>query len=169
MRIDLDNLPQDMALLHRLVRDIAGLIEHRDEEIDRLRQIIKQLQRTQYGRRSERLDPDQLALGLEDLDADIASICESKPTPLIGEPTVARRKALPEHLERCDRLLDIDEGGCAHCGGTLHPIGESQAEMLDWVPATLRVIRIRRPKYACRGCATVVQAAAPERVIAGGL
>ena len=41
--------------------------------------------------------------------------------------------------------------------------------MLDWVPATLRVIRIRRPKYACRGCATVVQAAAPERVIAGGL
>jgi transposase len=41
--------------------------------------------------------------------------------------------------------------------------------MLDWVPASLRVIRIRRPKYACRTCRTVVQAPAPERVIAGGL
>ncbi len=41
--------------------------------------------------------------------------------------------------------------------------------MLDWVPATLRVLRIRRPKYACRQCTTVMQAPAPERVIAGGM
>ena len=81
MRIDLDNLPQDTALLHRLVRDIAGLVENRDDEIDRLRQIIRQLQRAQYGRRSERLDAAQLALALEDLDADIAGICESQPAP----------------------------------------------------------------------------------------
>ncbi len=169
MRIDLDNLPRDTALLHRLVRDIAGLIGHRDDEISRLQQIIKQLQRAQYGRRSERLDAAQLALALEDLDADIAQIIESRPAPLMDEPSVARRKALPAHLERCERLFDIDGADCAHCGGILHPIGESQAEMLDWVPATLRVIRIRRPKYACRSCATVAQAAAPERVIAGGL
>jgi len=31
------------------------------------------------------------------------------------------------------------------------------------------VIRTTRPKYACRACETVVQAPAPERVIAGGL
>ena len=41
--------------------------------------------------------------------------------------------------------------------------------MLDWVPARLRVIRTTRPKYACRVCNKVVQAAAPERPIAGGL
>jgi len=41
--------------------------------------------------------------------------------------------------------------------------------MLDWVPAQLRVVRITRPKYACRTCNEVVQAAAPERLIAGGL
>lgn len=169
MRIDLDNLPCDTALLHRLVRDMAGLVEHRDDEISRLQQIIKQLQRAQYGRRSERLDAAQLALALEDLDADIAGICESQPARLESVPSGARRKALPQHLEREERLLDIDEDGCSHCGGILHPIGESVSEMLDWVPATLRVIRIRRPKYACRGCATVAQAPAPERVIAGGL
>jgi transposase len=40
--------------------------------------------------------------------------------------------------------------------------------MLDYVPATLRVIRIRRPKYACRQCGTMAQVPAPQRVIAGG-
>ena len=169
MRLDLDNLPQDTALLHRLVRDMAELAEHRDGEITRLQQIIKQLQRAQYGRRSERLDPGQLALALEELDADIAEIIESRPAPLIAEPSPARRKPLPEHLEREERLLDVERENCADCGGTLHPIGESVSEMLDWVPATLRVVRIRRPKYACRQCETVMQAPAPERVIAGGL
>lgn len=169
MRLDLENLPRDTALLHRLVRDMAGLVEHRDDEISRLQQIIKQLQRTQYGCKSERLDAAQLALALEDLDADIAQIIESRPAPLVTEPLPARRKALPGHLEREEQLLDVEAEDCARCGGTLHPIGESVSEMLDWVPATLRVIRIRRPKYACRGCTTVVQAAAPERVIAGGL
>jgi transposase IS66-like protein len=28
-------------------------------------------------------------------------------------------------------------------------IGESVSEMLDWIPAQLRVIRTTRPKYAC--------------------
>ena len=46
---------------------------------------------------------------------------------------------------------------------------ESVSEMLDWVPAQLRVIRTTRPKYACRTCETVAQAPAPERPIAGGL
>jgi hypothetical protein len=48
------------------------MVESRDGEIDRLRRIIKQLQRGQFGRRSEQLDADQLILGLDDLDADLA-------------------------------------------------------------------------------------------------
>ena len=30
--------------------------------------------------------------------------------------------------------------------------------MLDWVPAQLRVVRVCRPKYACRSCGTITQA-----------
>jgi len=41
--------------------------------------------------------------------------------------------------------------------------------MLDWVPALLRVLRIRRPKYGCRSCGSIRQAPAPERAIAKGL
>ena len=59
MQLDLDNLPSDTALLHRLVRDIASAVESRDGEIERLQLIIKKLQRGQFGRRSERLDVDR--------------------------------------------------------------------------------------------------------------
>lgn len=79
MLIDLDDLPSDPELLRRLVREMAGAVESRDGEIERLQSIIKKLQRAQFGRRSERLDADQLALALEDLDADIARVRESRP------------------------------------------------------------------------------------------
>jgi hypothetical protein len=41
-------------------------------EIERLRLIIRKLQRNQFGRRAESLDDDQLRLGFDDLDADVA-------------------------------------------------------------------------------------------------
>jgi transposase len=38
------------------------------------------------------------------------------------------------------------------------------------VPAQFRVLVVRRPKYGCRSCEdVVVQAAAPARLIEGGL
>lgn len=163
MRLDLENLPSDISLLHQLVREMAGVVESRDGEIERLQSIIKKLQRAQFGRRSERLDPDQLALALEDLDADIARIRESRPAAAkLPSERTPHRKPLPDHLPREDVRLDIEDAVCACCGGALHAIGESQSEMLGWVPAQLRVIRITRPKYACRVCETVVQAPAPS-------
>lgn len=171
MQLDLNDLPTDTELLHRLVRDIAGTIEHRDTEIERLKSIIKQLQRAQFGRRSERLDPDQFALGLEDLDSDLAREEEKRPRAenQQTERSSHHRKPLPDHLPRADVRLDINDMTCACCGGALHVIGESVSEMLDWIPAQLCVIRTTRPKYACRTCETVVQAPAPERLIAGGI
>ncbi|WP_316233849.1 IS66 family transposase, partial [Bradyrhizobium sp. SZCCHNPS2010] len=172
MQLDLNNLPSDPALLHRLVRDIASLIEHRDSEIERLRLIIKQLQRAQYGRRSERLDADQFALGFEDLDTDL-TVAETDPDTFaaaVPSPTaLPKRKSLPDHLPREEIVLGAGSEVCACCGGALHAVGESVSEMLDWVPAELRVVRIRRPKFACRACGTITQAPAPERPIAGGL
>ncbi|WP_214477017.1 hypothetical protein [Mesorhizobium sp. dw_380] len=62
MRLDLDNLPSEPALLRHLVRDMAAVVEHWDGEIERLKSIIRQLQRSQFGRGSEWVDPDPLAL-----------------------------------------------------------------------------------------------------------
>lgn len=179
MRFDLDNLPNDTALLHRLVRDMAAVIEtdrtqlsEAQSEVEKLRAIVNQLQRSQFGRRSEKLDPDQLELATEDLDGDIARAEEATPPCPETKPEKPRAKqprAPPSHLPREDAVLDTGTGACPCCGGALHQIGEGTSEMLDWVPAKLRVIRIRRPKYACRSCEKVQQAAAPERAIAKGM
>ncbi len=172
MRLDLGNLPSDVGLLHHLVRDVAAAVETRDDEIERLQRIIKQLQRARFGRRSERLDDDQLLLGLEDLDADIARAKADLPPEAPRKeqkPGLDDRPSLPDHLPREDMTLDIDAGACPCCGGAVHEIGETVSEMLDYVPARLRVLRIRRPKYGCRACGTIHQAPAPERPIAKGL
>ena len=76
MEIDLAALPDDVETLHHLISDLVTARDHEraeaQAEIDRLRHILKQLQRNRFGRRSERLDDDQLLLSLEDLDTDIA-------------------------------------------------------------------------------------------------
>jgi transposase len=173
MQFDLNDLPSDTALLHSLVRDMASAVEHRDDEIGRLQLIIKQLQRARFGRRSERIDPEQLALGLEDLETDQARAeAEADPEPPAKAKSSKKkksgRKPLPENLPREEVRVDVNTTVCAF-GSALHPIGESVSEMLDWVPAQFRVIRICRPKYGCRACGTASQALAPERPIAGGL
>jgi transposase len=49
-------------------------------------------------------------------------------------------------------------------------IAEDVSERLDVIPAQLRVLVTRRPKYACRRCSgAVAQAQAPEHVVPGGL
>ena len=67
-------------------------------------------------------------------------------------------------------VIDVEDKACPCCRGMLHVIGEDRAEMLDYVPAQLRVRVIRRPRYGCRACEeAVVQAPAPERPIDGGM
>src|SRR3712207_5027813 len=146
-------------------------------EIEKLRLLIRQLQRGQFGRRSERLDPDQLQLGLEDLEQTVAAAeaAQESAATRSGTPRTprARRRnlgALPAHLPRVEVLVDVEDKSCPCCGGSLHVIGEDTSEMLDVVPARYRVRVIRRPRYACRTCEeAVVQAPAPERPITGGM
>ena len=177
MRIDLDALPTDIAALHEmigaLVAERANERAEAQSEIDRLRNLVKTLQRSQFGRRSERLDQDQLDLGLEDLDADVAraeaALSAVATESVLQEPAAKERLSLPDHLEREDVTLDVAAQVCPCCGGAIHQIGETVSEMLDFVPARLRVIRVRRPKYGCRACGKLHQAPAPERPIAKGL
>jgi hypothetical protein len=75
MNIDLAALPDDVETLQRLVRAAERTsLREANAEIERLNLIIKKLQRSQFGRRAERLDDDQPQLGLEDLNTDLARI-----------------------------------------------------------------------------------------------
>src|SRR5512132_2972383 len=68
----LDGLPDDPFRLREAVLATRAeldaeraLRQQLEDQNERLRHFIRQLQRMQFGRRSEKLDPDQLALALE--------------------------------------------------------------------------------------------------------
>jgi transposase len=147
-------------------------------EVETLQLIIKQLMRSRYGARSEKLDPDQLQLALEEVAqslgaaqavVDPEAAADRKVT---GErkPPQRNRGALPAHLPRVEIVIDIEDQRCPCCRSPMHVIGEDVAEMLDVVPAVYQVKVIRRPRYGCRGCeGAIVQAPAPERPLTGGM
>ena len=162
-------LPDDVASLK------AMLLAER-ARADRLTQIIKELQRHRFGRRAETLPIDQLELGLEDVqqvEAAETAEAEAKDATTKTARTAKRRThrgALPAHLPRFEVVVDIESKACPCCSGDLHRIGDDVSERLDIIPAQIRVLVTRRPKYACRSCEEgVVQAPAPSRLIEGGL
>src|SRR3984893_4921757 len=165
MDIDLADLPENVETLQRMVRTLAAERANFTEaqaEIERLRLIVQKLQRSQFGRRAERLDDDQLQLSFEDLQADTARVEATLPSTTVKTPrSRTDRPSLPAHLPREDMRLDLDHQACPCCGGELHMIGESVSEMLDHVPARLRVIRICRPRYGCRGLRDYSSGACP--------
>ena len=147
-------------------------------EVEKLQLIIKQLMRSRYGAHSEKLDPDQLQLALEEVAQSLGlatSVVKAEPAAdkqATGErqPAQRNRGALPPHLPRVEVVIDVEDKRCPCCGGAMHVIGENVAEMLDVVPAVYQVKVIRRPRYGCRGCeGAVVQVPAPERPLTGGM
>ena len=98
---------------------------------------------------------------MEDLEQEIA---EQEAAKDAAEPSEEKRRqrraarplrnlgALPTHLPRDEVVINVDRKECPCCGGALHLIGESRTEMLDRVPAQLRVKVTRRPRYGCRAC-----------------
>src|ERR1700720_1389000 len=164
-----DALPDDLETLK------AMLLAERCES-ERLRQIIKELQRHRFGRRAETLPEDQMLLGLEDVEQTAASdeATADQPAPADRAARAEKRRtnrgSLPVHLPRIEIVVDIDDKTCPCCQSELHRIGEDKSERLDIVPAQFRVLVTRRPKYACRRCEDgVVQAPAPSRLIEGGM
>jgi transposase len=51
----------------------------------------------------------------------------------------------------------------------LNKLGEDISEVLEWIPASFKVIRHVRPKMSCTKCDAIVQAEAPSRPIARGM
>src|SRR5277367_6155887 len=60
---------------------------------DRLAHLLRQLQRMQFGRRSEKLDPDQFALALEDIEQVVAAREAAEQTARHGVQALARASA----------------------------------------------------------------------------
>jgi transposase len=168
-----DELPDDVATLKAMV--IAG----REREA-RMQHLIDQLRRAQFGQRSEKLSPDQLALALDDLDvagAELVALGEQLDDAAARMGQKRTRKApdgergsLPAHLPRIEIVIPPAETECPCCGGALHVIDEDRASRLDTIPVPYRVVVTVRPKMACRTCSDgVFQAPAAKHIVPGGL
>ena len=147
-----------------------------EEQNRRLEHLLRELRRAMFGKKSEKLHPDQLQLALEELEGALAEAEEAAPAsaeraPRPKRPAPERNLGhLPESLPRIEQVIQPESTRCP-CGcGEMVRIGEDRTERLDIVPAQLRVIVTVRPKYACRACEQgVTQAPAPAHLIEGAL
>jgi transposase len=145
-------------------------VQLRTLEIEKLKFQIAKLRRMHFGRSSERLTRqiEQLELRLEELEAgeaeEISRAAAEDPPPPLREGVRPKRKPLPDHLPRQEVVHEPEHDGactCPACGGDMARLGEDVTEVLDYIPGRFRVIRHVRPKYACRRCDAITQAAAP--------
>src|SRR5690606_6618562 len=172
--LDAAELPDDIAALKAMLIAAEVRDQRKDERIAQLEKLVAAFRQAAFGRRSEKSDPDQFELALEDLETAIAVVhaeedVEDRAARRPAKPRSTNRGSLPKHLPRIEEIIEPESLVCA-CGCCLHCIGEDVSERLDIVPAQFRVIVTRRPKYACRSCTDgVVQAPAPARLIPGGM
>jgi transposase len=182
-----NDLPDDIDALKALllasradiaVRDVRlaerdSIIERKEDCIQRLEKLVADFKRALFGVKSEKVDPGQYELALEDIETAMATIYAEDEAIDPPKSKSALRKSnrghLPKHLPRIEEVIEPESTTCT-CGAERHIIGEDTSERLDIIPARFRVIVTRRPKYACRSCeAGVVQAPAKPRLIEGGM
>ncbi len=166
--INVADLPEDIDVLKAII------IAQQDKNT-RLELLVRAFKQAIFGRKSEKINPDQFELALEDIETAMACIkAEDSPlddvaAPVTPKTRAANRGALPRHLPRIEEIIAPESKQCS-CGNDLHVIGEDVSERLDIIPAQFRVIVTHRPKYACRSCeAGIIQAPAPARLIHAGL
>jgi len=164
-------LDAECAHLETVRGELEAELALRERLIEKLKLQIHRLKRGKFGASSEKLDRavDQLELTLEDLAAVRGEIAARYPSPVPASETTGKpaRRALPGHLPREECLHDVG-CMCAACGNPMVRIGEDTSEVLEYVPASFRVIRHVRPKYACGACETVRQAAPADLPIERG-
>jgi transposase len=168
--------PPDLSALD--IDALRAMVLEQHAVIERLQTMIAHLRRMQFGRKSEKIDRqvEQLELELEELESAKAAQLqelERKLEPVKADAVAAARKPvrrpLPNHLPREVQTHMAAEQGCPACGAELNKLGEDVSEVLEWVPASFKVIRHVRPKMCCSRCDVIVQSEAPSRPIARGL
>ena len=157
-----------------IVKNLRSKVVSLTEQNRRLEHLLNELRQAMFGKKSEKLHPDQLLLAFEELEGALAEAeapAGTASAPRAKRPAAERNLGhLPAHLPRTYELVEPESIECP-CGcGEMVKIGEDRTERLDIVPAQLQVIVTIRPKYACRGCEEgVTQAPAPAHLVEGGL
>ncbi|RZU98206.1 IS66 family transposase [Spiribacter vilamensis] len=170
---DVAALRAELAASRAALAELRSRLHHRDCELEKLKLELARLKRWRFGRSSERLDAQiaQLELTIEAMETVSASAAAQAPAPAPprSSASTARstRPSLPEDLPREDRH-HAAACTCPDCGAALTYLGEDVSEVLEYVPASFKIIRHIRPKHRCGQCGTIDQAPAAERPIERG-
>ncbi|MBW2690764.1 MAG: IS66 family transposase [Deltaproteobacteria bacterium] len=134
------------------------------QQVEVLTNQLAEIQRMIFGRKSEKVSSDQLAMfagdtaevlpSVEDEDEDNASdIADPPPEPGKKKKYKSHpgRHPLSPNLERQDVHLHPDNLDCTCCGAQMKPAGVEISEKLASRPR-FYVERINLHKYACREC-----------------
>src|SRR5262249_58941691 len=117
-----------------------------------MQHLLQQLRRAQFGRSSEKLDPDQLQLAFEDIEQAIAATEaeDDKTSPVRAHARAEKRRtnrgALPAHLPRVHVTAAPDDTKFPCCQSPLPVIGEESSERLDVHPGPYRRVVKHPPK-----------------------
>ncbi|WP_108523311.1 IS66 family transposase [Bradyrhizobium algeriense] len=171
------HIVSEIATLTAANADLAAVNQAADARIVELTAIVKMLERTLYGTRSERLRSDkpsdeQIAFVFDEIATGVAAI-EAELAKAGGKDDKPQRAPRPRkefgaHLERVEIVVEPEvPPGCERLEKVL--IGEDVSKRLDVTPAKFRLIVTRRPKYIYRNRDGVVQAPAPPHLIESGL
>ncbi len=158
---------------------LRGQLSDRDAELKQKNDLIAQLKdalhaalHRQFGTSSEQIPAEQARL-FDEADAhdtqDANDAPSSEDIAVAGHTRRRRgRVALPEDLPRVDVIHDLEdhEKVCTEHGCGLDPMGEVTSEQLEFIPATIQVIRHIQRTYTCRECmGHVVTAKKPPQPI----
>jgi transposase len=167
---------EDLTTARTLIATLQDELTRMQRENASLRHQLDLLCQRLFGKKSERVSPDQLRLAFAQLANEPAASADEPVEMDSGErPGRPRRRRipppgrwpLPASLPRQRVEVDVPEADktCA-CGHPKVRIGAAVSEKLDYVPASLRVIETARLKYACPQChAGVVEAPAPPQAL----
>jgi transposase len=172
---DLKNLPADPAVLMSMVMaqaaenaqlqaTVASLRREKDEiarlfseQLAKCQSQIDWLQRQVFGRKSEKIDPNQMWLDQLTIQAveknppaaDVATpVVETKVAEHTRRHTPHGRGELPAHLPRETEVLDLTEAEKIMPDGTPRPlIGHEDTERVAYEPGRIFVKVTRRLKY----------------------
>ena len=179
LREALGERDQELQSQRQALASREAQIKEQSALIEKLKFELARLKRWRFGKSTEGLSAEQLALWESELDGDIAAL-QSRLDALEAEKQRAgkaddeqkrqpKRRPLPESLPRVEVLHDLASKDCPTCGQGLERIGEEISEQLDLIPAKFFVRRHVRPKYCCRHCERLHTAALPAQPIDKGI
>jgi len=156
------------------VETLRQQVEALSVENEHLKLLVAKYRRMHFGQKSEtqeQLGQLDLAFAYEPFDIKVAESVNPSPAAndAATEKRSRKRKLFPETLPRETVTHTPEATCCPECGGHFKPLGEDVSEMLEYVPASFKVVRHVRPKLACAQCDHIAQADAPSRPIPRGI